>query len=386
MDEEGITTSKSLQRSSSNVAERQDTYMHDATARGKGSATEQLSPLKRAIARLEREIDETSNEIKGNDTNLSVVATNLLNFRDAWTQERLLQSLHDSATDYRDRLNDEQTYLRDKKKSLRDKEKFLRDEEKLLMERLSKKDGTGSGQQFVEELEMYAIFRDLVIPNPLGIMKLKGKALWLCGGLGGEPLFVRPCYTQLYEEMMARYNAERDTTRASGLILLGNPGIGKSCLLNYFLVRLLQNDKSVYVHLEKGQRGYLFQNGTCKCFKCTTLPQLVENDPKIIQLFDPMTGGKGPDFKLPFCVIAASSRKDHWVELSKDMQPIKAAELSNMLYVPQWSKEEVFEHVRQSPKGKVLKLADVDATYDVCGGIPRQLYQNTAEYLKSELL
>eukprot|EP00172_Hildenbrandia_rubra_P001914 Plantae.Rhodophyta-Hildenbrandia_rubra.ctg2547.p4 GENE.Plantae.Rhodophyta-Hildenbrandia_rubra.ctg2547~~Plantae.Rhodophyta-Hildenbrandia_rubra.ctg2547.p4 ORF type:complete len:132 (-),score=14.79 Plantae.Rhodophyta-Hildenbrandia_rubra.ctg2547:2705-3100(-) len=103
--------------------------------------------------------------------------------------------------------------LRDKNMQPRDKEKQLRDERKEL--------ALGPDAPYMQSASMPA-----KIAPAMGLCALKGSAPWPCESLGPGPLFARPCCEELCDEMMRRCSSRREDQRPSGLILLGNPGIG----------------------------------------------------------------------------------------------------------------------------------------------------------------
>ena len=62
-------------------------------------------------------------------------------------------------------------------------------------------------------------------------------------GIEGEPLLIRESYPKMYD--IAWKVQEEGILGKRGLIITGNPGIGKSCLLNYFFIKLIQNGKYI---------------------------------------------------------------------------------------------------------------------------------------------
>lgn len=56
----------------------------------------------------------------------------------------------------------------------------------------------------------------------------------------GEHLFVRKCYETLWAQVFTCILPGKELGVSDGALILGTPGIGKSCFLNYALVRLLE--------------------------------------------------------------------------------------------------------------------------------------------------
>lgn len=72
---------------------------------------------------------------------------------------------------------------------------------------------------------------------------------------GSTRLFVRPCYPALFQECQALFHGS-----IQGVFLVGTPGIGKSCFLDYALHRFLHDyDQSVLYLVGPRERAYLFR-------------------------------------------------------------------------------------------------------------------------------
>eukprot|EP00172_Hildenbrandia_rubra_P002337 Plantae.Rhodophyta-Hildenbrandia_rubra.ctg31150.p1 GENE.Plantae.Rhodophyta-Hildenbrandia_rubra.ctg31150~~Plantae.Rhodophyta-Hildenbrandia_rubra.ctg31150.p1 ORF type:complete len:326 (-),score=23.06 Plantae.Rhodophyta-Hildenbrandia_rubra.ctg31150:529-1506(-) len=189
---------------------------------------------------------------------------------------------------------------------------------------------------------------------------------------------------------MARASA-RDNRRCAGLILIGNPGIGKSCLLNCVLIRLLKEGKTVCVCVEDFGEGSLFRDRRCRWCDKDALPNEVKYDAEAFQLFDPSANGHGPTRRKPFCVIAASPRKENWHGPYKSLieRPLTqekdraAAYLPRMLHAPRWEKDEMIACSR------ILHGVAGDSTaegkYLLWGGVLRDFFGRSKEALQNEV-
>ena len=134
---------------------------------------------------------------------------------------------------------------------------------------------------------MYKAFKRLHLPNAGEIVKPPKHFSWPCGNLGKNPLFIRPCYPELYTKIIQAAEARESKWQPAGRILIGNPGIGKSCLLNYMLIRLLKERRKVCVHLEAVERSLLFADGKCEIeYKVRMPPPSFSDDPDCFHLFD----------------------------------------------------------------------------------------------------
>lgn len=140
-------------------------------------------------------------------------------------------------------------------------------------------------------------------------------------------------------------------------------------MLSYFAARSAQERKAALLQLERGSRSRLLRDGVCRVLSAILLPEESWSDPAAFQLFDPRAQGAGPTYNAPFCVIAASPRKNHWLELSKAFRDcvgkLIQADLPAMLYAPDWAEKEVLTHANQN---KGIDAKDVEAKHRICGG------------------
>ena len=70
---------------------------------------------------------------------------------------------------------------------------------------------------------------------------------------GKNPLFIRKCHDGIFQKMYDRMKQDKP-----GIILIGNPGLGKSFSIPYHLWRFVREDKTVVVYSSKKQRAWVF--------------------------------------------------------------------------------------------------------------------------------
>ena len=201
---------------------------------------------------------------------------------------------------------------------------------------------------------------------------------WLFGLLGDQPMFIRECYSTFFDYAM---EIRRNSRHTSGCIFVGNPGIGKSCWLNYALIRLLQANVTVFVERMSKGDVWLFKDG--KCFhekqgsKTSTLIDEIDNDKEAVYLFDPDAGKGEPTFPVQaFTIIASSPNKANYKEFNKAMAAHTIGERRR--YFPCWSLDELAACQR-------LEFACLVERFELWGGVPRLVFESAQETLKADL-
>ena len=178
-----------------------------------------------------------------------------------------------------------------------------------------------------------------VKPNSgeLAPISLPGSYKWFTEP--SQTLFVRECYDQLFEEISNRIQP------SGGVILVGNPGIGKSWFLNYVLIRLLQGSKyDIIFEVPRMMGLHYFKDGEVRLIRWEdrdrfySLPE-VKNNPNIIHLRDfdhdrrvgvPLIEG--------FTICASSPNPENFKQAKKNFQGFRSGDI---LYVSLWSVEEL---------------------------------------------
>lgn len=158
------------------------------------------------------------------------------------------------------------------------------------------------------------------------------------------PLFVRSCYERLWPEVVKRI-MHRLPSRSRGALILGTPGIGKSCFLNYALVRLLELPKHERPAIVLDTAGYyalIKPDGTVTHGSRETDFKAELRQRSTLYLYDARQGR----YPMPFSarVLATSSPNR---EQYKDLDVPDMA----VFYMPPWSLEELETYRRFSLSG-----------------------------------
>jgi len=195
-----------------------------------------------------------------------------------------------------------------------------------------------------------------------GIIHLPDGVHWLT-----EPeslLFLRDCHLGLYD-IISRLSAPQELER--GVVITGNPGIGKSWLLSYCLYRFAKEKKIVFFESVRTDERWLFKpDGTVTQIEGTRWPPETR-DPKTYFLFDPYGGlaPREPRRVGAFTIVASSPDKRNFKEFAKQTG-------SQKFYMPCWTWSEI---------EKVIPYLRCDREtarkrYEMFGGILRYIVGN----------
>ena len=109
---------------------------------------------------------------------------------------------------------------------------------------------------------------------------------------GKNPLFIRKCHDGIFQNMYDQMKKE-----TPGIILIGNPGLGKSFSIPYHLWRFVRKGKTVVVYSSKKQCAWTFDTKRNYCTQEVVkhvdslqldIPEL--SDKKTVFLWDPPEG------------------------------------------------------------------------------------------------
>jgi len=186
---------------------------------------------------------------------------------------------------------------------------------------------------------------------------------------------MRRCYPKLFERIVALYHAyvQGKSNFRSGVIITGNPGIGKTFMLWYILWNLAHTLKAtVVLQLGKEKLICLFQPNKPPLVVESDMPAFPELDSReTIFLYDPYPGVE-PRFTPAFTIVASSPNDKNFKEFFKRS--------TKKLYMPTWDWDEL-----QQCNKELWRISDaaLEKNFLMFGGIPRHIL--SAEEYASEL-
>mmetsp|Transcript_12456 Transcript_12456/g.37376 ORF Transcript_12456/g.37376 Transcript_12456/m.37376 type:complete len:698 (-) Transcript_12456:1189-3282(-) len=195
-------------------------------------------------------------------------------------------------------------------------------------------------------------------------------------------MFVRPCWVKLYDVVMGKMES-RAGTKGEGIILTGNPGIGKSWFLSYVLYRVASEmpTRAVVFESVAEEKLWVFgADGSVRQLDWEQRRHVEElNDASTIYLFDPAGHNTGqtrePYRCLAFTIIASSPNKNNYRDMLKHGGKI--------LYMPPWSLAELRTAAPFVPKPPSAQ--DVAERFAHHGGISRAVLSDDPELWDAQL-
>lgn len=191
--------------------------------------------------------------------------------------------------------------------------------------------------------------------------------------MSGGSLFVRPCYETLYKHAL-------EEAKENGVLLLGNPGIGKSAWLNYVLIRVIKEKRFKTIVLER--RSTSCQTRSLLIVRKGLVRKLVTGDfdseltkwlsqKATLYMYDPPEFDLEPVFDAGVAakvIVAASPNDKHYKGFFKNgARPGPGS--ASVYYCPLWTLEEVTSFYRgQVPEPVARK-------FFYFGGVPRRLFK-----------
>lgn len=177
-------------------------------------------------------------------------------------------------------------------------------------------------------------------------------------------IYERESYKDLYNIIF-----EDPAMQKTHVIIVGNPGIGKSYFALYALSKALQAGNNVIFQCVSHNVVYWFKPGS-SVRHSSSLPVL-EDRCDALFFYDAATRECGkfpPDFAR--IIVFSSPARSNYVALEK-------MDTSVTMYMPVWSAEEM-EHAARLLN---LDLESVMKDFDVFGGIPRFILPSTSQLL-----
>ena len=219
-----------------------------------------------------------------------------------------------------------------------------------------------------KELETLEITDDDMLVLPKGAMELLGSS-----ESREMKMYVRPCYTDLYDLIYGKHKTEH-------IIVIGNPGIGKSYFLLYLMFRLRKKDKDMSLFFSSAITSLhlLFFNDEVKVFD-ESYVKTFKPMKNVTYLFDCGTRGQDALIKPALShktIISTSPDETHYksfLKLSYDHGGAGAV----MLYMPPWSLEEL-QHLSKYR----FQVGDLHEKYRIVGGIPRYVFSKRIDVQK----
>jgi hypothetical protein len=199
------------------------------------------------------------------------------------------------------------------------------------------------------------------------VLKLEQPATFLVED--ASEIWFRSCYEGLFNKIMDLYNQNRAEI---GVLVTGNPGIGKSFFLIYLLLRFAKLKKTIILQLAEKKKAFLFKPGQDPIVVLRPLAELEElEDKSTIFLHNPKAN-KEPLFVNAFTVLASSPNPNNYKGFCKRMGCEK-------FYMPVWSEDEILSCNMSLQKWNVDEEVMIKRL-SVCGGIPRFLLKYDSYY------
>jgi len=195
-------------------------------------------------------------------------------------------------------------------------------------------------------------------------------------------MFVRSCWVKLYGIIVSKMEG-RAGTKAEGIILMGNPGIGKSWFLSYVLYRVASEMPTRVVVFESVAEEKLWvfgADGSVRQHDWQERRHLVElNNPSTIYLFDPAGHSTGqtrePYRCIAYTIVASSPNKNNYRDMLKHGGEI--------LFMPPWLLAELRAIASFMPKP--LSAEEVEQRFARHGGISRAVLSDKPRLWDAEL-
>lgn len=108
---------------------------------------------------------------------------------------------------------------------------------------------------------------------------------------GNVSLFFRKYHQEMFPQILRAVAGKLPGAKVPGVIMMGNPGIGKSMSIPYYLWKFVHNGKNVVVHDSKRKRCWIFFRGSAKVVSIASVNDWVNiselQEPETVLLWDP---------------------------------------------------------------------------------------------------
>ena len=203
---------------------------------------------------------------------------------------------------------------------------------------------------------------------------LPGGLTW--PGVDSSELVVR---TAVFDPI---WDTVKDQHSKEATVIIGNPGIGKSTMLNYFLLRALQSRSHDHVVLDVPGKGFTYFFNVKDPSQDTRLRDEAERQTKstelrecrnVLRLQDVGGGHTWVKWFDAVTVVAASPNEGNYKENVKQFKASK-------LFVPTWTLDEL-QAGREAMRGELpLSADDVARRFEQIGGVPRYVFGTQKTY------
>ena len=174
-------------------------------------------------------------------------------------------------------------------------------------------------------------------------------------------LFIRSSTENVFTIVRRRLNG----TKANGVVITGNPGIGKSWTLCYFLMKLAKEKRTVVFESADADRTWVFRSdgttSTIRHPRSQVFDPVELDDPQSVYLFD--TAGSNPREPLrvnAFTVVASSPNPANYKQFIK--------RVLSRLYLPCWTLDDLMKVRAYFPH---ITKEILEERFRKFGGIPR---------------
>jgi hypothetical protein len=192
------------------------------------------------------------------------------------------------------------------------------------------------------------------------VLKLSEPAFFLRKQI--NEIWIRDCYESLFDTIFQRYQPKMPER---GVLVTGNPGIGKSFFLLYAMWRFVR--LNITVIFESAEQGKVY------LFKAGRLPNVAQGSPTMLKeieseetvfLHDPKPGHE-PLQVNAFTILASSPNPSNYKGFSKRNH-------SETFFLPVWTEQEI-RSCNQALKSWNKTDEDISNGFSKFGGIPRFL-------------
>nr|BAP69156.1 RxLR effector candidate protein [Hyaloperonospora arabidopsidis Emoy2] len=221
------------------------------------------------------------------------------------------------------------------------------------------------------QAEFWKAFKTIKIPVVAdAVITLPGKTLILNQPEFGSCIYIRPCYPQLWDMCRSIFDNEEEICRQ--LVILGNPGIGKTFFGFLILLYLARDGKTVvYENVHLGGERTLFSGDMVIKGSHTDFSEVLVQ-PETFYVVD----GVRPSLYVAKTILVTSPRAEIWQKFEQGS--------CEMLFMPVWTPEEIFRCRELLYSSTPVEI--VEDRYLKWGGIARYVLRHAQNLRKQQAL